>query len=268
MPQPGLIRFSYFGDSSQLKYQQAQALNLIDVGTQPGEVYSMLWPYYYDTIAICYSNNFGESFSVFYQDTNLLSGLGKYIWSRGTFPGELYLAALDGNHSYHIFYSNDYGHTLTLKCITEPIFTDWPAVSFTAGNVPGTCYLMRYHHCMLSYADLWIYYSNDYGASFTTYYHQLDSLLTGIARREIAPQISVYPNPAGNQVTFRIGGALRKDDIQVTIYDLFGKKVDEATIQREISEITMDTRDLDTGVYFYHLTQRGHRQAGKLFVIR
>ncbi|MDP1623856.1 MAG: T9SS type A sorting domain-containing protein [Bacteroidales bacterium] len=268
---PGITRFTDYGNTFQIVNLNSNLLNIMDVGTQSGELYALVWPYYWgfnmDTLGIAYSSNYGQNFSIIYQDTCLISFKRNYTFTRGTVPGEIYIIGQDPSDCYHIFHSTDYGQTLELKHISEP-FLDFETTSFTAGRVPGSFYMMRYSYCYSYHADLWIYYSNDYGATFTTYYHSLDSTLTGEVHKDLVPEITVFPNPAANRLTFRLGGGFPERNTKITLYDLFGKPVAEEVLLPGHTEIILDTRNLTPGIYFYGVVQNNCLQNGKILIIK
>jgi len=272
IPIHALKRFTYSGDSLQITNNNLDSIQIMDVGTQSGELYGLLWPYFWgfnmDTLGIVYSNDYGQHFSVFYQDTVIISWKRNYTFSRGTEPGELYITGQDINDCYHIFHSTDYGQTLELKQITEPLPTCCEDISFTGGRTPGSFYMLRYNGYSSYHADVWIHYSNDYGATFTTYYHSLDSTLTGVIRKDVLPELTIFPNPATTRVTFRFGGSPLTENTQITIYDLFGKPVTDVVLLTAQPEITLDTRNLSPGIYFYEVSQNQDRKNGKIIIMK
>jgi len=251
LPALHLIRYTDFGDSSTITNNSFDSLRLMDVGTLPGELYAFQWPYFMDTIGIAYSNDFGQNFSVFYQDTNIISNIYRYTLSRGTLPGELYLAGMDFDYSYHIFHSTDYGHTLELKHITEPYFPGVETVSFTAGRTPGSFYMLRVQGDSTYYANVWIYYSHDYGATFTTYYHSLDSTLTGINRYAEKKSIEIYPNPAYKRITIKLADNTSKGSIEM--FDMLGRQRLAIPIIPDEEKTGIDISGLPEGVYYVRI---------------
>lgn len=56
---------------------------------------------------------------------------------------------------------------------------------------PGSFYYARREICgstLFQHSCIWIYFSCDYGVTFITFYHELDSLYPGIALNEPLPQ--------------------------------------------------------------------------------
>lgn len=81
-----------------------------------------------------------------------------------------------------------------------------------------------------------------------------------------ALDVRVYPNPFRQTTNFLVQGESLKGAITVEWYDIMGRKLNTATGQAG-SVISMDRKGLDSGVYFYRITQQGSvLSAGKLIV--
>jgi hypothetical protein len=209
-----------------------------------------------DTTGIAYSNDYVQNFSFLYQDSTILTNLYRYTLSRGTIPGELYLAGQDFSDQYHIFHSFDYVHTLEIKQITEPLPACCENISFTAGRAPGSFYMLRYNAYSSYHADLWISYSNDYGATFTTYYHSLDSTLTRINQPDGPGKIFLWPNPASGKVTLDFGD--QPEQLDIKVIDLFGRACLEKRIHLKVDPPVIDVSALPEGIYFLQCQTSKH----------
>lgn len=230
------------------------SLTLQDVGTLPGEVYCFKEVNEPRPIKLAYSNDFGQSFSVSFINIPGIPYFDECDLQRGTQPGELYFVIWIHYDSIALFHSFDYGQTLTFQ--SYMLYTT-DEVLFTAGRTPGTFYYVRREICGTPpclHSCLWIYFSRDYGVTFTTYYHDLDSTYTGVSPKEIVPELKIYPNPATDRVTFRFGGKLPVGDSKITIYDLIGRPVAERILPKGQSQVTLDTRNLVAGLYCYRVT--------------
>ncbi len=79
-------------------------------------------------------------------------------------------------------------------------------------------------------------------------------------------KLSVYPNPFADQVT--IAYDLKAgSDVNVTIYDATGrtvKNITKANQKSGINQMTVETSDLKTGIYFYSLKSASGEITGKL----
>jgi flagellar hook assembly protein FlgD len=105
---------------------------------------------------------------------------------------------------------------------------------------------------------IWLYidYSTDYGETFITYFHDLDSTITGIKKLNMQNyELRNYPNPFTDKtvITFQLpentGGAKLK------IYDLAGKTIKEYSINNK-NQITWNgtdknNRKVKSGIYLY-----------------
>ena len=123
---------------------------------------------------------------------------GKYPEiSRGTEPGELYLVSWWPDVNYKIFRSVDTGYTWTQQYESEYINLYYWGVQYTAGRQPGSFYVKRTRFDpTFTHAQVYIDYSSDYGKTFTTYFHDLDSLYTSVSGlNNPTPVLTASPNP-------------------------------------------------------------------------
>ncbi|MDP1623858.1 MAG: hypothetical protein Q8M08_16145, partial [Bacteroidales bacterium] len=142
-----------------------------------------------------------------------------YAIYRGTEPGEIYFVIWPDHSAFRIFHSFDYGETTTFQISVDTTSCE---VFYTAGRTPGTFYYVRREICGYPpcfHSCIWIYFSRDYGVTFITYFHNLDSTLTGIARKDVNQELTVFPNPATDKVTFHSGGPPSEGDMRISIYD-------------------------------------------------
>ncbi|NOZ45432.1 MAG: T9SS type A sorting domain-containing protein, partial [Chlorobi bacterium] len=127
-----------------------------------------------------FTDNYGINFITIPIDTTValhsISGHSPQIY-RGAESGELYLTSWTPELHYKIFYSVDTGYTWEEKYESDFINIYYWGVDFTAGRKSGSFYVTRktldqiwYHE----HIDLYIDYSEDYGETFTTYFHELD----------------------------------------------------------------------------------------------
>jgi hypothetical protein len=247
----GLYRGTNYGNNFTLQSNNI-ALRLEDVGTLPGEVYCIVDTGYSNPVKLAYSSDYGQTFSI----RNVpIPGMG--VWfaecdiHRGTQPGEIYFAIWESIDSVALFHSFDYGQTLSFQGYMLDTYEELYA---TAGRTPGTFYYVRWASSEDNYALLWIYFSRDYGVTFTTYYYDLDSVFTGLPQKEILSQLKIFPNPASDRVTFRLGDKLPDYDSKITLYDLIGKPVLEGILPKGQLEVTLSTKKLPAGIYCYSIT--------------
>lgn len=80
------------------------------------------------------------------------------------------------------------------------------------------------------------------------------------------PKVSVYPNPFTDQVT--IASDLKVgSDVSVLLYDLNGrviKSIQKTNQKTGVNQITIETKDLNKGIYFYNLKSGSSQIAGKI----
>ena len=79
-------------------------------------------------------------------------------------------------------------------------------------------------------------------------------------------KLSVYPNPFTDKVT--IAYDLKTgSDVSVLVYDLNGrivKNIQKSNQKSGVNQLTIETRDLKTGIYFYNLKSNSGQITGKL----
>jgi len=123
--------------------------------------------------------------------------------SRGAEADELYLISWWLNSTYKIFQSIDTGYTWTQKFESDYIEIYYWRVTQTAGREPGSFYVMR-SRINPAGDHVWLYidYSSDYGQTFTTYFHDLDSLYTSVpGLNKLTPVLSASPNPFSDRTS-------------------------------------------------------------------
>jgi len=266
-----LYHITNFGDSLNQVNTHFDSLTIREPGSLEGEVYAIEYPYYgsqSDTLGLAFSSDYGQTFTVNYLDTSIVAYMGHHTLSSGPAPGELYMSAWYMSQ-IRIFHSFDYGHTFELK-YSFPFDPTWYEYSFVAGRLPGTFYIFEeglcstvpLHNCIT------IYFSRDYGATYTAYFHELDSTYTGTGIKEFRQDLEVYPNPAADMVTFRFGGTLPDEDTRIMICDIFGEKAADGVLPKGKTEVTMDIRTLAPGLYCYVIIRNQKRQTGKLVIAK
>ena len=272
-----LYHVTHYGDSLYLNNTNMDSLRILDSGSLPGELYAFKWPFIglFDTIRLAFSNDFGQTFTVNYIDTSIIANLYLPTLSHGTEPGELYMAAADTSNHYRILHSSDYGHTFELKHITEQFTPVWNEFSFVAGRAPGTFYIFEQglcagcpiHNCIK------IHFSRDYGATYTTYFHELDSTYTGISETvKKLGEFKVFPNPATDKVRVQLGIRNEElginEELRILVYDVFGREVEEIRVPAGRDEITMDVSGWPKGMYVIRLVYNNETISGKKILVQ
>lgn len=249
---------------------------LSDVGNQSGQLYGFTGSAGIG-YKLYYSQDFGNNFSMILLDSLVAfwvpSGQFPKI-SRGAEPGELYLTSWWPDLHYKIFHSVDTGYTWTEKYESDYIDIYYWSVQFTAGREPGSFYVMR---ARINPAGdhVWLYidYSNDYGETFTTYFHDLDSTITGLRRFELEnTKLSNHPNPFKEYTT--ISFSLPKNSINpiLNIYDVYGNQIRKINISGKKAQ-TWDGKEnngkrVKEGLYLYNISYDNYSsQFNKLLII-
>lgn len=168
---------------------------------------------------------------------------------------ELYLVSWHKPRNYKIFYSNDYGITFELK-YTSPVcdFINF-GYRFTAGREPGSFYVMR--NTGTSYpenqhAQIYLDYSHDYGKTFTTYFHDLDSnypFTSDIKTTDYKNDIVVHPNPCSDKIYFNTANF---DKTIIQIFNTQGLLIKTIETKKQNS---LDVSQWQLGVYIYKVIQ-------------
>ena len=179
---------------------------LTDVGNFEGQIFGFTGTAG-ESYNLFHSLDNGQSFITIPIDSTIAywapSGKQPRI-SRGTDPGELYLVSWWPDYHYKIFHSIDTGYTWTEKYESGYIDLYYWGLSYTAGREPGSFYVVRSTgDPTMSHLWLYIDYSDDYGETFTTWFHEMDSTYTGIKPSYIEKiELSSAPNPFKNQTVF------------------------------------------------------------------
>lgn len=108
-----------------------------------------------------------------------------------------------------------------------------------------------------SHILLYINYSNDYGQTFTTYFHDLTAPVGIINTLNMEPMIKAYPNPFSHLVTFEF--ILSRDFVnpRLQIFDISNRQIIEINLDKS-SKITWNGSDrnhnrLNDGIYCYRV---------------
>ncbi|RLD59308.1 MAG: hypothetical protein DRJ05_06595 [Bacteroidetes bacterium] len=179
--------------------------------------------------------------------------------SRGTQSGELYLISWWLNSSFKIFHSTDTGYIWTEQFESEYIDIYYWRVSYTAGREPGSFYVMR-SKVSESGDHIWLYidYSSDYGQTFTTWFHDLDSLYTSvhsINKHEI--KLLAYPNPFSDKTTITCNLPEYCNNGVLRIYNIHGNLIRQYSLINNEKQY-WDGRDengnrMPKGIYLYNV---------------
>lgn len=184
--------------------------------------------------------------------------------SRGATPGELYLISWTPELHYKIFRSEDNGITWEKRYESEYIDIYNFGVQFTAGREPGSFYVLK-RRISPEGNHTWLYieYSSDYGETFTTYFHDLDSTATGDKKFNVENiEMSNQPNPFFTKTTFRLKLPNSCKNPVLNIYNINGKLIRQIDISGKNSQI-WDGKDdngrrINSGIYLYNIESNDH----------
>ncbi|MCX6234521.1 MAG: T9SS type A sorting domain-containing protein [Bacteroidetes bacterium] len=179
--------------------------------------------------------------------------------SRGTEPGELYLVSWWPDYHYKIFYSIDTGYSWTRKFESGGIGLDW-SLRYSAGRQPGSFYVFRSTlDLTLNHRLYYIDYSDDYGVTFTTYFHELDSLFTSVVSiYKTDFKLSASPNPFSGKTTLAFELSENWKAPILNIYNIHGILIRQFDITGKKSQ-QWDGRDskgnnVPAGIYLYNIS--------------
>ncbi len=169
---------------------------MLEVGIDDGEVYSLstypVWPPT-GIYLLGYSSDYGASFTFTEIDTTIAGPppFGSHTIYRGTGPGELFLVTRGLPNHFCIYHSIDYGQSFELKFQGED-YDPWnEGYGFTAGNEPGSFYIVKGISDYLpeqTNFHVTIFHSTDYGETYTEYYHYLDDTFENPAYTIVYPE--------------------------------------------------------------------------------
>ena len=272
----GLFRSTNYGNNFQ---QIVDTLTepISDVGHVEGELYG-LTGIHGAGYNLYHSMDYGNYFTTLPIDSTVafeapLSDLYPQI-SRGTDPGELYLISWWGweDMYFKIFHSTDSGYTWTQKFESEFInITDYWRFSYTAGRQPGSFYVSRFK--ILSPTDfqvlVYIDYSDDYGETFTTYFHDLATIVGSkpVAENQNPGEFSLFPNPASDWITVVITDNERMQQLKYKIFDSKGSILHEKSLENPGKEFAIDVSDFIPGIYLLALIDEKGNYYPQKFVV-
>ena len=261
-----LYRSTGYGNSFVLQYPNfyLDSLLLKEVGTLPGELFCYKSPYEYDSLGLAFSNDYGQSFTVSFIKFPGVPDFCECNIHRGTLPGEIYFAVHKNSNEVVLFHSFDYGQTLEYK---SDILLIYDEILYTAGRTPGSFYHVQMNVCgqYFDHACIWISFSRDYGVTYTTYYHELDSLYTGISESpRPTTDFNVFPNPANDLLSVELPVNLFGAEIE--LFDMVGKLLSTVRISPNHKKADIDISGFKPGIYFLRFRD-GDRVTGMKKVV-
>jgi hypothetical protein len=224
------------------------SLRLREVGTLPGELYCYKNDATTGPLGLAYSNDYGQTFTTSYLEFPGIPEFSECMIYRGIEPGEIYFVIYFYYAEIYLFHTFDYGQTITFQSQLPPA---WGEVLYTAGRTPGTFYVTE--RDWTNFSVLYIYFSRDYGVTFTTYVHVLDSTYTENPSLPISSNpIKIYPNPVSDILTVELPENLA--DATVNLFDITGRLQITRQIPASQKKIQVDVSSLKAGIYLLNMT--------------
>lgn len=256
--------YSYvlIADSSEHEFHNGE------IGSSSGEMYQL--PVIAGHGFVCRSNDYSLTFDTTAIDTNILNenlGLNFAAISHGSTAGDLFLVIKDNNVidavMYHIYHSSDYGHSWQLK--SDPLIDD-PDVKFTAGRAPCSFYIAHSHlNAGDDYSTLYIEYSNDCGATFTTYSYLMTPDVANEKPDKAETFATITPNPATDKVTIQFANKAKQ--VKIKLLSTEGKEVSVYDNINGNKNFNIILNGLSAGVYLVQFIQDGTlKQVSKLII--
>lgn len=241
----GIYRSDDYGTTFTLKISNG-SIRLREVGTLPGELYGIRSFFENGPLGLAYSNDYGQTFTTSYLEFPGVPLFDECMIYRGTEPGEIYFVIWSaGKYLFHTF---DYGQTITFQSQLPSPFGE---LLFTAGRTPGTFYIVD--RIFVTHSELFIYFSRDYGVTYTTYFHNLDSTYTDIPlRSSLSESYTCYPNPASNFIQIDLQHP--QSEYQVSLFDMQGNIRVSSVLPASLKQIRLDVSDLHPGIYLLKVT--------------
>ena len=110
------------------------------------------------------------------------------------------------------------------------------------------------------YHFAFVYYStNEAASSWEIGYVKVTAEATVSVNENQKASVSMYPNPAREQVSFVL-----EDTAQVSVFDMTGRKVNEMNV--EAGQVQLNVSELENGVYFLNVRYANGTTAVTKFV--
>ena len=130
-------------------------------------------------------------------------------------------------------------------------------VHYTAGRKPGSFYVMR-SRVSESGDHIWLHidYSSDYGQTFTTWFHDLDSLYVSVPLTDkFEPHLTAYPNPFSNKTTITCVLPEGCNSAVLKIYNIHGNLIRQFPIKNKKMQYwdgsNENGKKMPKGIYLY-----------------
>lgn len=263
----GLYLSLDFGE--HFTFQSDSVYGNIEVGTTPGTIYEYGYHSIENIIYITYSTDYGLSFDTMASLNADSVGYGLHVdypnLSRGINDGEIYLTTLCNSNRFRIYYSEDWGHSFSLRYESEIFDPFVDHYSFTAGTVQGSFYFARMTPLFEQGPNtrLCIYHSEDTANSFTEQCHILDTgFPVSIYNDDIVEnklgELLIYPNPVGSSTSVEFN-VIQQGQHLLEVFSLSGDEVirKKQNLVTGKQDLKMNTSHLIPGVYICSIRLNG-----------
>ncbi|RSK51356.1 T9SS type A sorting domain-containing protein [Hymenobacter rigui] len=91
-----------------------------------------------------------------------------------------------------------------------------------------------------------------------------------LAARDLAPTLSVYPNPSRGLVTVSVSQLSAKSDLKLRLNNIIGREIRTVAVRPEAADggMSINLSDLPAGMYFYSLVQNDKVLATKRLILQ
>ena len=280
----GLYRSIDYGDEFSWVHERDSFL--YHVGSDADEIYSFtvidsLYPW--DSLAVAFSDNGGDDFSIQHQLTEEEIGVvsANYMprLHHGSSPGELYI------HSFHfpegvfrIYLSEDYAQNFDSQY--EGDLNEMPSIPrFSSGSSPGVFYIMTPEIIYTTsgwYTRLHLFVSEDCALTFPIeriYDLTPDGIVAVTEGASVTPAplaLSNFPNPFNPETTLSFT-LDQPSHVRLGIFNVKGQHV--ATLLNEHRDsgrhsIVWNAADCPSGVYFARLVTPSSTRTHRLLLLK
>lgn len=185
--------------------------------------------------------------------------LAKAQYSTTLFDSMRVEASIDCGATYTVIYDKT---DLDLSTVPTYVTSTWsPASGADWRNEPIDLSAFLGENVTFRFVNI-----NGYGNS--TFVDNINvSGILGVSENELANAISLYPNPALNEVNISINDA-SFSNIEITVVNSLGQKLQylNGAVQNETNTVTIDVSNYASGLYFVNITADGSTLSKKLLI--
>lgn len=266
-----IFRSTDFGNTFDTISQSENTKFPLEVGLSEGEVYgrSSIEGGGYN---LHYSVDYGLSFTTNPIDSSVAFYGIEYQPEihRGTEIGELFLVSWWSDYHFKIFHSTDHGYTWDFNYESEFIHPYYWTVKYTAGKSPGSFYVLRIR-INPSYTGIWLYidHSDDYGQTFTTYFHDLGTWvgIPSIKDTRNKIEILLFPNPVNQLLNINLQADCNNEFNKIMILDVLGRVVENIELSGAITDYQVNVSNYDPGIYLVTFFDNNQIYQSEKFVV-